>query len=108
MDTPPRESTTTGSNNPPPPPPPPLPVPKSTMKSEPQQDKIFSTQVIANVPPGYQRVWLCCYSGGIFMGHWKIFIESKTTANAGTSIHVHGDVKNGFEHEFQRVDCEPW
>lgn len=64
--------------------------------------------ILKDDAPGYHRIWLCCYAGGFFKGHWKIFTESQTTPNAGTTIHARGDPKTGFKQEFERVSRQPW
>lgn len=47
---------------------------------------------------------LLIFPSPLFPAHWSLFIPSPTptTKSIGTRIHVHGDARAGFAHEFVR------
>lgn len=51
-----------------------------------------------------RRISILIFPSPLFPAHWSLFIASPspTTESIGTRIHVHGDAKAGFAHEFVR------
>ncbi|KAF3391177.1 hypothetical protein DPV78_010916 [Talaromyces pinophilus] len=49
-----------------------------------------------------RNIFLIIYKSPLFPAHWSLWIPSVANPNIGKRIHVTGDVKSGFEHEFVR------
>ena len=47
-------------------------------------------------------VYVLVFPSPLFPAHWSLFIPSLTNQSIGIRIHVHGDAKSGFAHEFVR------
>jgi hypothetical protein len=52
-------------------------------------------------------VYLVVYNNRVFLAHWALWIPSHDTGadkagNVGKIIHVQGDARSGFNHEFKR------
>lgn len=65
------------SNSGGPPLPPPPPPPSKTIPTPPKE-KLDKGKIIKESASDFVPIWLCCYSGGIFKGHWIVFIPSMT------------------------------
>jgi hypothetical protein len=55
----------------------------------------------------YRPVYLVVYNSRMFAAHWTMWIpdynaDTQATGNFGKYIHVKGDARNGFVHEFVR------
>lgn len=47
-------------------------------------------------------VSILIFPSPLFPAHWSLFIPSIVTEAIGTRIHVHGNARSGFTHEFVR------
>lgn len=95
-----------------PPSPPPLPPPTNfTADPKPENAVLYTLlegKVIKEPVAGYRQIWLCCYRNYLFAGHWFIFVPSQSNDGCGTVINVRGNTKEGFRHEFERLNRPPW
>lgn len=97
-------------NDPPSPPPPPLPTafPMAPKPASADLSTELQGKVIKEPAAGYSKIWLCCYRSYLFAGHWLIYVPSKAHDGCGTVINVQGNAKEGFKHEFERLNRPPW
>ena len=49
-----------------------------------------------------RTVYLLVYHSPLFPAHWGLWIPNAGSTTIGKTVHVFGDVANGFEHEFKR------
>lgn len=93
----------------PPPLPPPTIFPTVQKPTNARLSAEIEGKVIKESAAGYRKIWLCCHRSYLFAGHWLIFVPSLNAVDGcGTVINVQGNPKDGFRHEFERLNQPPW
>ena len=55
------------------------------------------------VPPNLKAYLLCYVPSPLFPCHWSLWIPFDGQSGPGMRIHVTGDAKIGFQHDFERA-----